>query len=107
MENMTQSTQVYTSHGTNGQEPAQPPVSMGKWIGIMCINLIPIVGPLVYFIMLFIWAFGDNNKDKTFKNWAKAQLVFSLIGVVLLIIGGLLFGGLIIALISQSAQMPY
>ncbi len=44
--------------------------------------MIPFVGPLIYFIMLFIWA-GDKGKEETFNNWAKAQLVVMLIGIVL------------------------
>ena len=37
------------------------------------INLIPFVGPIVYFIMLFIWS-ADTTKEESFRNWAKAQL---------------------------------
>ena len=60
-------------------------VSVGGWIGIFCINLIPLIGWLIYFIMLFVWAFGDTKK-KTLKNFAKANLVIFVIFLVLAIV---------------------
>lgn len=56
-------------------------VSVGGWIGIFCINLIPIIGWLIYIIMLFVWAFGDTKK-KTLKNFAKANLIIFIIFIV-------------------------
>ena len=50
------------------------PVSVGGWIGRSLIPYIPLVGWLVYIIMLFIWT-GDATKEDTFRNWAKAQLI--------------------------------
>ena len=74
--------QVYNNYY---QMPKQP-VSIGGWIGRTLIPLIPIVGGLVYLIMLFIWS-GDKTKQETFNNWAKAQLWVMLIvfGVFLLL----------------------
>lgn len=60
-------------------------VSVGGWIGIFCINLIPLVGWLIYIIMLFVWAFGDTKK-KTLKNFARATLLISAILIVLAIL---------------------
>lgn len=62
----------------------EKPVSVGGWIGRCLIPYIPIVGGLVYLIMLFIWM-GDETKEETFRNWAKAQLLVMLIalGIVL------------------------
>ena len=70
------------------------PVSIGGWIGRSLIPMIPLVGPIIYFIMLFIWA-GDKSKEVTFNNWAKAQLVVMLIGLVVGIISIAIFGALI------------
>lgn len=64
------------------QAPAKEPISVGGWIGRSLIPFIPIVGGLVYFIMLFVWT-GDSNKEETFRNWAKAQLVVMAIVFVL------------------------
>lgn len=60
-------------------------ISVGGWIGRSLIPLIPLVGGLIYFIMLFVWS-GDSNKEDTFRNWAKAQLIVMAIGVVLCIL---------------------
>ena len=73
--------QVYNNYF---QMPKQP-VSIGGWIGRSLIPLIPIVGSIVYLIMLFIWA-GDKTKEETFNNWAKAQL-----WVMLIVVGLVLF----------------
>lgn len=70
--------------------PAQP-VSVGGWIGRMLIPFIPLVGGIVYLIMLFIWS-GDSTKEETFRNWAKAQLIVMAIAVVLSIIITIVFG---------------
>ncbi len=64
-------------------------VSVPMWIGIFLINIIPCVGPLIYIVMLFVWAFGNNNKT-SLKNFAKAQLIVAL-AVICLAIVALLF----------------
>lgn len=68
--------------------PVQMPkvaVSMWGWIGRYALNLIPLVGGLVYFIMLFVWAF-DSKYDDTSRNWAKAQLLITAVAAVLTIV---------------------
>ena len=62
-------------------------VSVGNWIGIFCINLIPCVGPIIYLVMLFVWAFGSTPK-KSLKNYARAQLLIAaiLLGIVIIVI---------------------
>ena len=70
-------------------------VSVGEWILTMLIMVIP----LVNLIMLFVWAFGGNtNPNKA--NWAKASLIWMVIGIALAIIIGVLFGGALFALFS-------
>ena len=61
------------------------PVSVGGWIGRSLIPLIPVIGSLVYLIMLFIWS-GDATKEDTFRNWAKAQLIVTGIVIVLVVL---------------------
>ena len=70
---------------------AREPISVGGWIGRMLIPCIPLVGGLVYLIMLFIWS-GDQTKEDTFRNWAKAQLIITAIIIVLAIIVAVVFG---------------
>lgn len=62
-------------------------VTVGGWIGRMLIPYIPFVGPIVYMIMLFVWAFGSERR-LSLKNFAKAQLILSLIftGIAIILI---------------------
>lgn len=54
------------------------PVKVGEWIWTILIASIPLVG----LIMLFVWAFSaGENPSKA--NWAKAMLLWMLIGCVL------------------------
>ena len=73
--------------GINYGAPVQPvnsanlePVSIGTWVGIILLSCIPCVN----IIMLFVWAFGDGKESR--KNWAKAQLIWVAIGIILSII---------------------
>ena len=47
------------------------PISIGQWMIVMLIMLIP----LVNIVMLFLWAFDDNTHP-TKANWAKAILIW-------------------------------
>lgn len=71
-------------------------VSLVDWI----ITLIIIAIPVINIIMLCVWAFG-NRTAKSKSNWAKANLIFMLIGVILLII----FWGAIAALVLGAAGL--
>ena len=53
-------------------------MSVGEWMVTMLVTAIPIIG----FIMLFVWAFGDGSNPNQ-KSWARASLVFFAIGIVL------------------------
>jgi len=57
------------------------PMSIGDWLITFLIQAIPLVG----FIMLFVWAFGDGAHPSK-KTWAQASLIFALIMIVLAII---------------------
>lgn len=87
----------YAPAASAGYPPVSPqmyakqPISVGGWIGRSLIPLIPLVGGIVYLIMLFIWS-GDAKKEDSFRNWAKAQLILLAIGIVLAIIIGVVFG---------------
>ncbi|WP_343209792.1 zinc ribbon domain-containing protein [Anaerolentibacter hominis] len=64
--------------------PQEAPVSFGSWLGTMLLPFIPIVGSMIYLVMLLVWAFG-GSANETKRNWARASLVVSLISTVLLI----------------------
>jgi len=55
-----------------------PSVTLGDWMVTMLLCVIP----LVNIIMLIVWAFsGSTNPSKA--NWAKATLIWMVIGIVL------------------------
>ena len=80
-----QSASSQTRIVNNYYPQARQPISVLGWIGRCLIPAIPIVGSLIYLIMLFVWA-GDKNKEESFNNWAKAQLWVMLIAVILAIV---------------------
>ena len=55
---------------------SEAPISIGQWMIIMLLMLIP----LVNIVMLFLWAF-DGSTPPTKANWAKAILIW--IGIIL------------------------
>lgn len=78
------------------------PMTVGQYILMMFISAIPLVG----FIMLLIWAFGsDTNANK--KNYARAVLILSVIGIVFCIIFGTVITGIIASIISSSSGGYY
>ena len=81
------------------QRSDKTPVSIGGWIGRSLIPYIPLVGGIVYLIMLFIWS-GDTKKEDSFRNWAKAQLIVIGIVLVLSIIIAVCFGAVLADVIT-------
>lgn len=75
----------------NPPAQAKESISVGGWIGRQLIPCIPLVGSIVYLIMLFIWS-GDKKKEDTFRNWAKAQLIIMAVVIVLTALFAVLFG---------------
>lgn len=80
-----------------------PPMSVGGWIGRMLLlsllYLVPVVGWIIDIVLLCIWS-GDQAKDMTFRNWAKAQLT-----VILIIIGiSVLISFIVIGIITSAAN---
>ena len=60
------------------QNTTYRPVTVGDWMLthlLMCI-------PLVNLILLFVWAFGGNTPESK-ANWAKASLIWMVIGIAL------------------------
>jgi hypothetical protein len=74
------------------------PVKVGDWFVTILITAIPLVG----LIMLFVWAFGSGtNPNKA--NWAKASLIWCLVGIVLGILFIVIFGALIFSGLSSHS----
>lgn len=69
------------------QEFKHPPVNTGDWFITILITNIPLIG----LVMLIVWAFdSEGNPNKA--NWAKAKLIWYLLGwglviLILMIVG--------------------
>lgn len=57
--------------------PAQQPVSMGTFFGLQLLFAIPVIGWIVCIIMTFA------PKNQTLKNYARAMLIWIVIGLLL------------------------
>lgn len=75
----------------------EEPISTGGYIGIMFLVMLP----LINLILLIIWACGGCKRVNK-RNFARAMLVWmviaSVLGGLLLLVGGLFFGDTIDAL---------
>lgn len=78
---------------------ATAPVSTGDWVITILITAIPLVG----LIMLFVWAFGSGTPASK-ANWAKATLIWFLIGIALWVVFVAIFG---VAIFSGLDQGTY
>ena len=63
------------------------PISVKDWVITILITAIPLVG----LIMLFVWGFGSDTHPSK-GNWAKATLIWYLIGIILWFIFMMIFG---------------
>jgi hypothetical protein len=67
-------------------------MSVKDWLVTLILTAIPVVG----FIMLFVWAFGESTPTAK-ANWAKAALLLFAIGIVLWFVFAILFAGVFVA----------
>ena len=77
------------------QPESEPPVTIGDWVLTIFLSGIPCVG----LILLLVWAFGSNT-PKSKANWAKATLIWAIIGLVLGIICYAIFGATVASLVD-------
>ena len=78
----------------DNQLTGSQPMSVGDWVLTIFLTSLPLIG----IILLFVWAFGDNQRvDRA--NWSKASLIWFAIWFVLGFIFLIFFGGL--AMLSQ------
>ena len=80
-----------------GMQPSAEPLSVKDWFVTLFISYIPMVGT----IMLLVWAF-DSTTNVNKKNFAKASLIWTLIGIGLAILFLILFFGLIVGLMNSN-----
>jgi hypothetical protein len=79
-----------------GQQQDTTPMSMKDWVITLLISYIPLVG----LIMLIVWAF-DSNTNVNKKNWAKASLIWMLIGIGIAIIIFVIFMSVFMGVMSS------
>ena len=77
------------------QSGSYKPMTVGDWVITFIITYIPLVG----FIMLFVWAFGDGTHPSK-KSWAQATLIIALAMIVLTIIFIILFFSIIASMFA-------
>ncbi len=58
------------------EEGMEKPISFLSWLGTYGMFFIPLIGTILFTVMLFVWSFG-NNVSETKKNWARATLIFA------------------------------
>lgn len=91
MENNTynQDSKDNNNYGEQGnyQLDLEPAVTMGEWLTSLLILIVPCVN----IVMMFIWAFSKTEK-KSKSNFFKAQLIFSLIMMVISFLFLVIFG---------------
>ena len=64
-------------------------MSAPKWIGLNLLPAIPVIGVLVWLILMFKWA-RKRNPDLTLRGYARANL-FVMLLVLLLVVGLVVF----------------
>ena len=62
-------------------QPMNDVTSTGEWF----LNLFLVAIPVIGIILLFVWAFGSGTASSK-KNWARANLIWILVGLILTIV---------------------
>ena len=83
------------------EDPKTKPLTVGNYLLMMLLQIIPIVG----LVMLFVWAFGDENINR--KNYARAMLIWLLISIGIGIVIGIIFGIIFAGILSQIGSLSY
>jgi len=73
-------------------------VTLGDWMVTILLSAIPVVN----LVMLFLWAFGSTTNPSK-ANWAKATLIWMVIGIVLAILFFVVIGTAILSGIESSS----
>lgn len=60
-------------------------ISFLNWMGTMFLPFVPLIGPFIYIIMLFVWSFG-SEVPKSKKNWARATLLIIAIAIIIMVL---------------------
>lgn len=80
----------------NQNSSTYPPVSIGEWIGMFFVLLIPLIGIIMY----FVWAFSSSTNPSK-SNYIKAQMLIYLISIGLAVIITAMLGSSIFSMIGD------
>ena len=80
-----------------------PHMSTGKWIGLSLLNLIPVLGQIIYIIIMLKLAFGAT-KDLTLKSFAKAVLLKLVLAAILVTVALILFWPEITSVVKKVVE---
>lgn len=81
----------YNNNQSGISKKDEEPVSFKSWLLMLALPFlllfvpIPFVGPIAYIVLLFVWAFGKDTQTSK-KNWARANLVVSIIMLIVTIV---------------------
>lgn len=78
------------------------PLSTGQFVLMDFLAAIPLVGLILY----FVWAFS-NGENPNRRNWAKAKLIWILIGIALTILSVIFFGSVLANIFNSLAYYLY
>lgn len=70
------------------QRPADEPTTTGMWVLWLFLMTIPVVN----IVLLCVFAFGSGSNEISRRNWARAQLIWMLVAVVVTILAIVVFG---------------
>lgn len=81
-------------------DQVEKPLTTGEWFVTILVLGLPMVG----LVMHFIWAFGEGNRSR--RNFCRAALLWIAVALGLglcVLLGILIFGGTLAAVLSQGA----
>lgn len=78
------------------QQQASPTVGIGDWFLSLLVTSIPIVN----IIVLLVWAFGSSTNPSK-ANWAKAMLIWVLIGIIIAVAAFVIIGSALFSAMSS------
>ena len=90
--------QAYQPAPVMAQPANSQPLTTSQFFLMDLILAIPLVG----IIMCFVWAFGDGSNPNR-KAWAKAKLIWILVGIVLTVLLVLLVGSSLAAILNAAS----
>lgn len=72
------------------EAPKAERVSTWLFLGVMCLQFVPVIGIFAYLGILFYWAFAPSIEDSR-KSFARAALIYTAVSFVfaLLVVGAM------------------